>query len=445
MTPETLNAQAARMAAAFGIRIRLPRDLRRTDLRRRLARQMGDVAMRSPFYRRLWGLTAGDAPLTADDLPRLPFTTRAMLESSQAAHPPFGDYLAAPPARIARVHRTSGSGGRPLAIALSRGDVERTLRCGARAFRFAGVRPDDLIVHCLNYCMWSGGVSDHQALERAGAGVIPFGVGHTTELIHALRALRPSGIHCTPSYLGRIEERLRAEFGMTPDQLGLRIGLFGGEPGLQSPAFRRRIEQTWGLRAVDANYGMSEVLSIFGAECDARQGLHFTGGGALFPEIRDGDDARPPEVGARGELVLTHLRRRCQPLVRYRTGDVVEIVGDGPCACGRSGLRFAVLGRADDMVVVRGVNVYLGAVSRVVFDRLDALTGEFRLQVSRTPPVEACRLRAELKNESAADAVRTALERELQQALRVRVDVELVPAGSLPRTDDKTRRLERVL
>lgn len=411
-----------------------------------LASQFEYVLAHSTFYQRKFA-QSGKQPLTIDDLPNLPFTTRAELQEDQLAHPPFGSYLAAGSHQIARVHRTSGTSGRSLFIALSAEDAETAIEVGGECFRAAGVRPSDLIIHCLNYCLWSGGVTDHLALERTGAGVIPFGSGHTTDLIRAILDLKPTGIHCTPSYLAKIEQRLANEFQLTPADLHLRIGLFGGEPGLQDPEFRNRIEQTWGLTAMDANYGMSEVLSIFGAECEARCGLHFMAAEHLIAELKDpnSDKVLPWEPGVVGELVLTHARRDCQPLVRYRASDVIRVLGVDRCECGRTSPRFRVVGRVDDMVVVRGVNVFLGAVAEVIHRHLDDLTGEFRLLVSRQQPITDCRLTVEVRPHCDNAAASRKLEEAIERTLSLRILVEAVSAESLPRTDGKTSRLQRIL
>lgn len=385
--------------------------------------------------------------LSVDDLPFLPFTTRADLQADQEAHPPFGNYLAAPTDRVARVHRTSGSTGPALLIALSMSDIERSVVAGAECFRAAGVGSGDLIVHCLNYCMWSGGLTDHQALERSGAGVIPYGVGKSSELIEMIRRIRPTGLHCTPSYLGRLEERLAADFGLAPRDLGLRIGLFGGEGGLQEPAFRNRIEQTWGIRAMDANYGMSEVLSMFGAECEARCGLHFFGDESLFAELKalDSDETSPMENGASGELVLTHRGRECQPLVRYRTSDIIEVTATEPCSCGRTSPRFRVIGRVDDMLVIRGINVFPGRVVDAIHRFSDRLTGEYRVQVSREAPIQEFRVVVEERSPGASPRLAAELADALEKSLSIRPTIQLVAAGTFPRTSGKTCRVERTL
>ncbi|MEE8386825.1 MAG: AMP-binding protein [Dehalococcoidia bacterium] len=412
-----------------------------------LAGQLEYVLGTSSFYQRTIGQRDGRKPLRLADLAGLPFTTRRQLQEDQAEHPPFGSYCAADATRVVRVHRTSGSTGHQLIIALSAGDIEDTVTCGARCFRAAGVRSEDLIVHCLNYCMWSGGLTDHQALERAGAGVIPYGVGHSSNLIRMILHTKPTGIHCTPSYLAKLEQRLAEDFQLAPTALNLRLGLFGGEAGLQDPQFRSRIERDWGFRAMDANYGMAEVLSMFGAECEKRQGLHFMGHDVVYPELKDpaGDRVLPWEPGVRGELVLTHLHRQCQPLVRYRTSDLIEVISCDPCPCGRQTPRWRVAGRVDDMVAIRGVNVYLNSISKIINSELDRLTGQYRILVSRSLPITDCVLKVEVREGQQPYNLGRELEGRLARELGVRFCVTLVPQGRLPRTEGKTRHLSRSL
>lgn len=410
-----------------------------------LGRQLRYVQDHSEFYRSKWRPL--NSALVPSDLPTLPFTTRRELQDNQSAFGPFGSYLAARPDAIARVHRTSGSTGRALLIALSASDIKATVERGAACFKAAGVLPGDLVIHCLNYCMWSGGVTDHQCLEGTGAGVIPFGVGNTTELIETILRLRPSGIHCTPSYLTRLRERLKNDFGMKPSELGLRIGLFGGEPGLQDPRFRQRIEAEWGFVARDANYGMAEVLSIFGSECSAQSGLHFEGGDVILPEIRrlDSDETIGFEAGAVGELVITHLRRQCQPLVRYRTSDVVEILDTGVCACGRSSPRFRVVGRVDDMIVVRGINFFPSSIAEIINTFGGSLTGEYAILVDACDPISRMVIRVEACDAAAADVSRGQLQQAIVSKLGLRAEVEIVHQGTLPAGESKTKRVHRVL
>ncbi len=408
-----------------------------------LANQFAYLMTHSAFYQEKF--RGAQKTITRAELATLPFTEKDELRASQETHPPFGNYLAAPIENVSRVHKTSGTTGRPLYIALTARDIETTHECGARAYVGAGLQRGDRVVHCLNYQMWAGGVTDHLSLERAGATVIPFGVGNTHVLLRTIRDLGIHAISSTPSYLVHLADIVRSELHIEPHELGLRKGFFGGEPGLQNPNVRGAIERTWNLRAMDANYGMADVLSIFGAECERRDGLHFHGQGALLVELIDPATLKPLaiETGARGELVYTNLTRAAQPLIRYRSHDAAEIVSAEPCACGRTGFRFRVLGRSDDMVHVRGVNVFPTAIAEVLAS-FPELSGEFQVVLDTPPPYNQLPLRVELAPTAAQDNVshlNALLVRTLQERLNFRAAIELVPHGTLPRTEGKTSRV----
>jgi phenylacetate-CoA ligase len=427
-----------------------PAALRQLD-DRLVREQVAYLFERSPFYRskfRQVGLGSHDIR-GAEDLRRLPFTEKAELRLDQEAHPPFGTYTAAPLRDIARVHKTSGSTGRPLYVALTRKDVETTNECAARAFWSAGLRPDHLVVHCLNYCLWMGGYTDHSSLEYAGAAVVPFGVGNSRLLVRTIRDLRITAISCTPSYMGVLASVVPDELGLQPSQLGLRLGLFGGEPGMSNPGTRQAIEATWGLRATDANYGLSDTLSNFAAECPHRRELHFVGQGTILCQLIDPDQGTDRDLTpwASGEFVFTTLGREGQPLVRYRSHDVVEILGTEPCECGRTGFRFRVLGRSDDMLIVRGINVFPAAVENVLAELRPELTGAFQILLPRPNPLEFLSIRAEYGSPlkpGDVEALRATVERRLRDVLVVKADVELVPPESLPRFEGKARRLVKL-
>ncbi len=409
------------------------------------------AASRSPFYRAKFA-DAGLRPehvSGAADLARLPFTTKAELRASQEAHPPLGAHTAVPLREVARIHKTSGSTGRPLYIAMTRRDAALTNECGARAFWAAGLRPDHLVVHCLNYCLWLGGYTDHSSLEHAGAAVVPFGVGHSALLVRTIRDLGVTAISSTPSYMAVLAEVVRAELRCEPRELGLRLGLFGGEPGMAIPGTRRAIEETWGLVARDANYGMSDALSNFAAECDRRPELHFLGQEAIVCQLIDPDTGRdrPLAAGESGEFVFTTLGREAQPLLRYRSGDAVRILSTDPCECGRTGFRFRVLGRSDDMLIVKGINVFPTAVETVLAEMLPDLTGAFQILLPKPNPLEVLTLRVEHGAAIGAgdlEGLRARVERRVRELLAARADVELVPPGTLPRFEQKARRLVKL-
>lgn len=407
-------------------------------------RQRAHVAERSAFYRRLWNGKRPPADLR--DLPDLPLSDKAQLRASQAEHPAFGDYLAAPRQEAVRLHRTSGTTGQAMNLALSARDCAVTQEVGGRSHRAAGLTPGHTVVHCLNYQMWMGGVTDHMTLEATGALVVPFGVGATERLIRTIREVGIDAISCTPSYPAVLERVLAERFpGVAPRDLGLKLGLFGGEPGLDDPAFRARLADTWGMEPRNANYGVSDVFSNFAAQCEHDTRLHFLAADVLHPELiaRESGDSLPVKAGQAGELVLTHLVRDCQPLVRFRTGDIVAIDATEPCACGRTGFRFRVVGRSDDMVVVRGLNLFPSMVAGVI-GQFELLSGDYRIVLDSPPPHDVLPVSVELARgerppEGLAQAIADAIKRELGATARVTV----LPAGSFPVTEGKTKRVER--
>jgi phenylacetate-CoA ligase len=414
-----------------------------------LRTQLDYVWARSAFYQARFteaGVKREDIRDVAD-LPLLPFTEKDECRRDQQEHPPFGSYLAATQEQVIRAHKTSGTTGRALYVALTHHDRTLMNECAARAFWAAGLRPSDTVVHCLNYCLWVGGFSDHENLETTGATIVPFGVGHTARLIQTIRELQINAISATPSYMLPLAEAVRAQ-GLNPRDLGLRKGFFGAEPGMSEPGVRARMEEIWDIRAMDANFGMADVLSIMGSECEYRQGLHFHAQGAVAVELIEPDSGSPLTFteGAEGELVYTHLRKEAQPLVRYRARDVVRILGTGPCACGRTSFRFRILGRSDDMLHVRGVNVFPTAVGNVLARLSDQLSGEFQILVDHPPPHHYLRVRVELAQHLAPDLVGDVSQQIIQalrEQLNFRAEPELVAYGTLPRTEQKAHRVVR--
>lgn len=408
------------------------------------ARQRDHVAAHSPFYRDLW--QGREPPPDLRDLVDLPLSDKAQLRAAQAAEPPFGSYLATPRAQAVRLHRTSGTTGQAMNLALSAHDCRVTETVGGRSHRAAGLGPGHTVIHCLNYQMWMGGLTDHLTLEATGALVIPFGVGASERLIRTIREVGVDAISCTPSYPAVLERVLAERFpGVAPRDLGLRLGLFGGEPGLDDPAFRARLHETWGLAPRNANYGVSDVLSNFAAQCEADTRLHFIAGDVLWPELVEPESGAPLALvaGQTGELVLTHLDRECQPLVRFRTGDIIAVDATDACACGRHGFRFRVVGRSDDMVVVRGLNLFPTMVAAVV-SSMPALSGDYRIVLDTRPPHDVLPVHAELaRGQTATAELAAQVETALKQALGATARVTLVPHGTFPVTEGKTKRVIR--
>ena len=406
--------------------------------------QAAHVAENSDFYRDLW---AGKAPpQDLRDLPELPLSDKAMLRISQADHPPFGNYLAARKDQAARLHRTSGTTGQAMNLAMSARDCELTEIVGGRCQSAAGLGPGHVVVHCLNYQMWMGGLTDHMTLERTGALVVPFGVGNTELLVRTIQEVGITAISCTPSYPAVLERVIAEKFpGLKPRDLGLKLGLFGGEAGLDDPALRERIRSVWGMEPRNANYGVSDVFCNFAAQCEHDMRLHYLASDVLYPELIDPDTAQPLALtdGAEGELVLTHLERQCQPLVRFRTGDIIAVDETGACKCGRTGFRFRVIGRSDDMVVVRGLNLFPTMVSAVISE-FDELSGNYRIVLDTKPPYDVLPVEVELADvQGSGQGIGAAVEKAMKQKLGATARVTVLPPKSLPVTEGKTKRVIR--
>ncbi len=407
-------------------------------------RQRAYVAENSAFYQALWrGQTP---PKDLRDLPGLPLSSKTQLRLSQAEHRPFGNYLASGRAAVTRLHRTSGTTGQAMNLALSARDCEITEMVGGRSHRAAGLNADHTVVHCLNYQMWMGGLTDHLTLERSGATVVPFGVGSSELLIRTISEIGIDAISCTPSYPVVLERVLADRFpGLGPRDLGLKLGLFGGEAGLDDRLLRDRMRETWGLEPRNANYGVSDVFSNFAAQCVEDTRLHFLAGDVLYPELINPETGEPRafEAGQQGELVLTHLERQCQPLVRFRTGDIIAVDTMEPCECGRKGMRFRVVGRSDDMVVVRGLNIFPTMVAAVVSEFAE-LSGQYLIELDQRPPYDFLPLRVELaKDQVTPEGLGPRIEGAIKSKLGTAARVDVRPAGSFPVTEGKTRRVVR--
>lgn len=402
------------------------------------------VADNSDFFRQLWG--GKQPPKYLRDLPELPLSDKTQLRVSQAEHRPFGNYLAAPISKAVRLHRTSGTTGQAMNLALSARDCEITEIVGGRAQRLAGLRPDDIVAHCLNYQMWMGGVTDHMTLQQTGALVIPFGVGSTELLVRTIQEVGVTALSCTPSYPAVLERVIAEKFpGLSPRDLGLKLGLFGGEAGLDDPALRARLKETWGMEPRNANFGVSDVFSNFAAQCEHDTRLHFIAADVLYPELIDPDSGEPLVIadGASGELVLTHLERDCQPLVRFRTGDIITVDATNPCRCGCTGFRFRVVGRSDDMIVVRGLNMFPTMVAAVVTS-FKELTGDYRIVLDQPPPFDVLPVHAECApGIEISTGLPTEIEKTFKRILGVTVRLTLLPAGAFEVTEGKTHRVIR--
>src|SRR5499433_653591 len=384
----------------------------------------------------------GDITMLAD-LPRLPMTVKTDLWEAY----PFG-MVGVPAADVVAVHGSSGTGGRPTLVAYTRADLALWARMCARALAAAGATRESLVHNAYGYGLFTGGLGFHQGAVELGATVVPSSGGMTPRQVTLIRDLGPDILCCTPSYAIRLGEAL-AEAGVRPgDGLALRAGMFGAEPW--SEQMRARIEELLGLRALDV-YGLSEVIGPgVAAEClEAADGLHVNEDHFLVETI-DGATGEPVPDGTPGELVFSTVTREALPLLRDRTGDIASL-RRGTCVCGRTLVRMSkVTGRRDDMLVVRGVNVYPSEVERVLLAS-PALCPDYLLVVDEREGTSRLLVCCEYKTtagrdpESAGSAGSGAgrlpgsgdLESRLRAELGVSVAVRVLPAGTVPRSEGR--------
>jgi phenylacetate-CoA ligase len=332
-------------------------------------------AARVPLYRDRLAEVGGDpgALATLADLRRLPFMRKADFRDQY----PLG-LFAVPMTEVVRIHASSGTRGKPTVVGYTTADLQVWREVMARSLAAAGARPGELIQNAYGYGLFTGGLGFHDGAEHMGLTVVPASSGNTLRQILLLRDLRPQGLACTPSFALHIGESLR-EQGIDGRTLGLRYGLFGAEPW--SEELRVEIEAVLGLRAVDF-YGLSEIIGPgVAVECaEVRRGLHVNEDHFL-PEVVD-TSGEPVAPGVEGELVLTTLTKEALPVVRYRTGDVTSL-DPAPCACGRTTVRMArIKGRTDDMLVIKGVNVYPSQVEAALL-QVEDLAPHYQLVVDR--------------------------------------------------------------
>ena len=398
----------------------------------------------SEFYKEHHQAAPVNFPTDIAGLEAIAFTDKEMLRANQRIHPPFGSYLATSLENVIRLHRTSGTTGQAMNLALSAADTQLQAHIAGRSQAAAGLGSRDIVIHCLNYQMWMGGLTDHLGLETTGAVVVPFGVGDSERLVQTILDVGINAISCTPSYPARLEHVIQKKFaGLKPKDLGLRKGFMGGEAGLDDLTFRHRLEETWGMRVMNSNYGVSDVLCNFAGQCTEQNDLHFLALDVIFPELVNPDSLErlPWETDREGELVLTNLYKECQPLVRFRTGDLVRLTSTEICLCGRTAPRFRVIGRIDDMVTVRGVNVFPSTLSSAVHSQIE-LNGQYRVRLRKPPPYDQLPLEVELeKGVSNSNLVSKDLTQAIGKALRITVDLTLLKPGVLFRIDGKTQRV----
>ena len=399
--------------------------------------QLAYLRERSPFYReKLAGYdAAGLAEVAA-----LPLTEKEELRATVTDENPIGAHLSVGREEIVRIYSTSGTTGTPSYIPLTASDLDNWITGSARSYAASGVRAGQRIVSTYNAGPFVAGAA-LASFDRIGLSHIPVGTGNTERLLTAIERLRPEAVVMTPSYAAHLAERAPWLRESSVERV-----LVAGEPGGGEPAFRAALEDGWGAHVTEA-MGIGDIgVSLWG-ECEEQDGMHLGARGFVHAELVDpaSGDALPLGDGAAGELVLTHLRQRAAPLLRFRTRDHV-VVKTSPCPCGRTGPRIRCVGRTDDMLIVRGVNVFPSAIREVVAGFAPAVSGHVRVRpttpdVKQEPPlpvtVELSRDAESL--ERLADEIRE----RLRAVLVVQTAVELVPWGTLERSEYKSKLLER--
>jgi phenylacetate-CoA ligase len=402
---------------------------------------------RSPFYRAKLGAEGiGSAEQAGGlaDIARLPLTEKDELRATRTPENPFGAHLCAEPSEIVRIYSTSGTTGTPSFIPLTAGDVDNWVVASARSYAASGIRAGQRIVSTYNAGPFVAGAA-LAAFDRLGMTHIPVGTGGTERLLQAVELLRPEAVVLTPSYAAYLVET-SAERGHDLRGSSVERVLVAGEPGGGEPGFRALLEDGWGAAVTEA-MGIGDIgVSLWG-ECEHQDGMHLGARGFVHAELIDPETtaALPVEDGASGELVLTHLRHEAAPLLRFRTRDHV-LVRTAPCPCGRTGPRIRCIGRTDDMLVVRGVNVFPSAVREVVRGFAPVVSGNVLVRprgpgVKQEPPLPVT---VELARDANGDpSLAEAIRERLRDALVVQTSVELVPWGSLRRSRYKSRLVER--
>ncbi|MDI6693091.1 MAG: phenylacetate--CoA ligase [Anaerosomatales bacterium] len=392
-----------------------------------------------PLYKRKFdeaGIKPSDVT-SLDDLPKLPFTLK---DDLRAAYP-YGMF-AAPLRDIVRVHASSGTTGQITVVGYTRGDVDRWADLMARTLVSAGATPDDVIQVSYGYGLFTGGLGVHYGSERLGATTIPISGGNTKRQVQVLKDFGVTGLGATPSYALLIGETA-LEMGIDPKELPLRFGVFGAEPWSEN--MRRQIEETLGIVAIDI-YGLSEVLGPgVASECIHKCGLHVNEDHFIV-EVIDPKTLQPLPDGERGEVVFTTITKEGIPVIRYRTRDISRIV-PGECACGRTFRRLErISGRTDDMLIIRGVNVFPSQIEQVLTG-IPGVAPHYQVVLTKRGVMDHVEVHVEVAPEIAFDEVkaleslRRTVAQEIASALAISIDVKLVEPKSIQRSEGKAKRV----
>ncbi len=417
----------------------MSRDEMRELQGRRLHKVVDYVYHNVPFYRnklQQMGLEPDDIK-TIDDIRLLPFTTKQDLRDNY----PYG-LQAAPQSEIVRVHASSGTTGNPTIVGYTRKDIGVWSECMARCLTAYGITRADTFSVAYGYGLFTGGLGAHYGVENLGATAVPASTGNTEKHVRLIRDLGITGLACTPSYALHLAETME-KMGVTKDDIRLRVGAFGAEPWTED--MRCEIESRLGLQGYNL-YGLSEIMGpCVSYECQCKHGSHICED-HFFPEIINPDTLEPVPMGTVGELVFTTLTKEGMPLLRYRTRDLCTLM-EGECECGRTAVRMGrILGRSDDMLIIRGINVFPSQVESVILST-EEFEPHYQLVIDRVDNLDRLTVRVELRNEFMTDLLPdlAALERKLSEKLKsvlsIRAKVQLLPQGTLERSQGKSKRV----
>ena len=396
-------------------------------------------AGQAPFYKEAFAAShiTPDSIKSLDDLRRLPFTTKEDLRQ----HYPFG-LLAVPREQLARVHGSSGTTGKPTIVAYTAEDLRLWSGLCARFLVAGGLRPEHLVHIAFGYGLFTGGFGLHYGVERVGAAVVPVSAGNTPRQIMLMRDLGADVLVSTPSYALQVAEAARNQ-GLDPRELPIRFAHFGGEPWTED--MRAEIEAELGILAFN-NYGLSEVIGPgVSGECVARNGMHIQEDHFIV-ECVNPDTLEPVSDYEYGELVFTALTKEAMPIIRYRTRDIAAL-DPCQCPCGRTTVRMTrVVGRSDDMLIIRGVNVFPSQIEEALL-RVEGLTPHYQIIVDRPGALDTVTVRVEMRPEIFSDKMsqmqnlRDRLDRQIQAVTGIRVKIELAEPQSIERTPGKAVRV----
>ena len=402
---------------------------------KRLQKLVQYVYHNVPFYRnKMQAMNVSPEDIvTIDDIVKLPFTTKQDLRDNY----PYG-LQAAPASEIVRVHASSGTTGNPTIVGYTRKDLAVWSEVMTRCLTAYGLHRDDTVSVSYGYGLFTGGLGAHYGVENLGATVIPTSTGSTEKHIRLLKDLKISGICCTPSYALYLAETLE-KLGVSKDEINLRIGVFGAEPWTEN--MRKEIESRLGLKGYNI-YGLSEIMGPgVSYECQEQNGSHISED-HFFPEIINPETLEQLPYGEQGELVFTTLTKEGMPLLRYRTKDLCTLM-EGQCACGRTLVRMSrIVGRSDDMLIIRGINVFPSQVESVILE-MQEFEPQYMLIVDRVNNLDTLQVQVEVRKDYFSDdigsmlALKKKLSDKLKSVISIAADVRLMEPGSIERSQGK--------